>query len=99
MKTVKLYITKFPEYYLLLVLLIAGYTPPLTFNPIIMALIAIIILQLITKNNSTGLIIASVFLLLNVYMLFALASEFTEFQVINANAVQLLLVGIFLLGL
>lgn len=79
-----------PEYYLLILTIIAGYTYPFTFNPIFLGLAVVPIFQIVVRNKISGLIIASLFVLLNLYMLGALISELSEFLVFNSSAIQLL---------
>ncbi len=94
MKKAKQILIGFPEYYLLILTIIAGYKFPFTFNPIFLGLAVIPILQIIFKNKISGLILASLFILLNLYMLGALISEFREFSEFNLNAKQLLFGGL-----
>ena len=91
MKTVFL---KFPEYYLLILAILAGYSPPFYINPIFIGIMIILILQIIYKNRILGLVFGGFFLLINLYMLGALISEFNEFTEFNTNAKQLLFVGL-----
>ena len=86
----------FPEYYLLVLALLAAYTPPFSFNLFFVGFAIIPLLQIIVKNNRLGIVIGSLFLLVNLYMLGALISEFNEFATFNSNAKQLLFVGLFL---
>jgi len=88
---------KLPEYYLLILVILSGYTPPFSFHPIIIGFVAILILQIIFRNKISGLIIASLFLLINLYMLLALFSEKNEFPIFNGDAKQLLIGGLLLL--
>jgi len=103
MKTLKLILTRFPEYYLLILALLTVYTPPFSFsmNPFVIGFIAVIILQIILRNKISGLIIAIMFTLINVYMLFALISEFSEFSTFNTRGKELIFGGlsIFILNL
>jgi len=69
------------------------------FNPIAIALLVILVLQLIYKKGTTGLIIASLFIALNLYMVLALISELAEFSEPNQNATKLLIFGTLFLGL
>lgn len=96
---VKQILFKLPEYYLLVLIILSGYSPPFTFNTIALVLAAILILQIIFTNKISGLIIAGVFLLINLYMLGALISEFNEFPEFNKEAKQLLFVGLSLWSL
>ena len=99
MKKAKQILIKFPEYYLIVLVILGGYTPPFVFNPIFIGLAAILILQIVFKNKISGLLIASIFLLTNLYMLGALISEFNEFHEFNNSAKQLLFVGLSLWSL
>jgi len=87
-----------PEYYLVVLAFFYGYNLPLSINPIALVLIIILTLQIIFKNTISGLIIAGLSLLINIYMLFALASKFSEFPTFNADALQFILVGLLLIG-
>lgn len=99
MEKIKLLLLKLPEFYLLVLAILSCYTPPFSFNPIIMGLVAVMILQLVFENKIAGRIIAGMLLLINMYMLAALLSEFREFTTINSDAIQLLLGGLLLFGL
>lgn len=70
-------------------------------NPVIIALIAFLILQVLIQHRIIGLLIPSVLMLVCFYMLFAVISEFNEFPSFNAEAKALLFVGLglFLSGL
>jgi hypothetical protein len=94
MKKIKQILMKFPEYYLIVLIILAGYTPPFTFNPMFVGLACIPILQIIFKNKISGLIIAILFLLANLFMLGALISELREFTEFNNSAKQLLVGGL-----
>lgn len=85
---------KFPEYYLLVLVLLAGFTPPFSFNPLSLVIAGIVILQIIYKNKISGLFIAGLFLIINLFMLGALISEFTEFSSFDSSAKQLLVGGL-----
>ncbi len=98
MKNLKSLVTRLPEYYLIIFVLLSGYSPPLTVHPIAIGLIVILILQIVFKNSISGVVIASLFMLVNLYMLLALISEFSEFETLNSAALQLLF-GVFLFAL
>lgn len=70
-------------------------------NPLIIAFIAFLILQVLIQHRIIGLLIPSVLMLVCFYMLFAVISEFNEFPSFNAEAKALLFVGLglFLSGL
>ena len=82
-----------PEYLLILSALAAAYTPPFQFNPLFLAIAAVLILQIVFKNRFTGIAIGALFFTGNLFFLGALISEFSEFTVVNADALQLLLAG------
>jgi hypothetical protein len=98
MEKLKQGLIRFPEYYFVVLTVILGYEPPLSFNPIALGFIFILIFQIIFKNAISGLILGGLLILANIYMLFALASEFSEFPTVNAAAIQLLLVGLVIIG-
>jgi hypothetical protein len=93
MGTLKLNLARFAEYYLIVMIFLAGYTPP--FHIIIPAiiLIAILALQAIFKNRVSGIIISSIFLMVNLYMVLAMISELSHFNTFNASAQKLLFGG------
>jgi uncharacterized membrane protein len=84
---------KVPEYYLLILLLLAGYTSPFSFNPIFGIGAVILLLQIVFRNRIAGLVIGSLFFLGNLYFLGALLSEFAEFSSMTGSAASLLLMG------
>lgn len=94
MNKTKQIIVKLPEYYMLILAILAGYKPAFSFTPISLGLAAIMIFQIVYKNKIAGLVISSLFLLINVFMLFALISEFKEFPTFNNEAKQLLFGGL-----
>lgn len=96
MEKFKKVLFRLPEYYLIAAALLYWFTPPLNVNPIATGLVAVLVLQAIFKNRMTGLIIASLFLAINLFMLLALISEFNEFPSFTADAGALLGVGLLL---
>jgi hypothetical protein len=98
MKKSKQILLRSPEYYILLVVLFSGYTFPFNFNPIAIGLSAILIMHIIIKSRMAGLFIATLFLLVNIYMPFALLSEFRQFTLFNAGSLQLF-IGFVIIGL
>ena len=99
MKNLKTFLLVFPEYYLIILVFLSGYTPPLIVNPISIVVILLIALQIFLRNGITGVILATVFLMVNIYMLLALLSEFSEFPIINSEALKLLGFGLFLFAM
>ena len=94
----KLTKTRLPEFYLLSSVLI--YWASTTFlNPFAIGLFLIIASLIGFRNRVLGIAVGAVFLLLNCYMVLALLSEFYEFEKLNWQAMQLILVGGLYLGL
>lgn len=96
MKTLKQILIKMPELYLIVLILLSSFSDKLHLNPIAIGLIVILILQIVFKNKASGIVIASLFIIMNLYMLAAVTSEFNEFPVINAEAQKLRAVGFLL---
>lgn len=94
MKKINQTLMKFPEYYLIVLVILVGYTPPFSFHVISILLGVGLIAQIIFKNKISGLIIASLFFLMTLFMLGALISELNEFTEFNSNAKQLLFGGL-----
>jgi len=94
MNKVKRTLLKCPEYYLVLLALVTGYSYPFSFHPFFIGLATIPILQIVFKNRITGLLLGIVFSALNLYMLGALISEFSEFTEFSNRAKKLLFVGL-----
>lgn len=92
MRTFKQLLVKMPEYYLIALVLLTSFPEMIGFMGL--GMVTILILQIVYKNNISGTVIASLFMLLNLFMLVALLSEFREFTVFNAEAQQLLFVGL-----
>lgn len=90
---------KFPEFYFILLVILAGYTPPFSFNPIFIAIGFVFISQIIFKNRITGLLLAIGTGILSLLFLGALLSEFLEFTSFNSKAQQLLFVGLSIFSL
>lgn len=68
-------------------------------NPIPLFFICVLTILILLKNRALGIIISTIFLLFNLYMVLALASELGEVSTFNKNALILLLVGGVYLGL
>ena len=99
MEKTKQILLKLPEFYLIALAILSCYTPPFSFNPMVIGLVAIAILQIVFKNKISGLAIAGTVLMINLLMLFASISEFNEFPTLNSDAKQLLFGGLLLFGL
>jgi hypothetical protein len=85
---------KLPEYYFIIMAFLAGYTPPLELNPIFMWIALIILVQIIFRNRIMGLVLGSIFFIVNLLFLGALISEFREFAQYTDDAQRLIFVGI-----
>jgi len=97
MKNIKRILFTFSEYYLVVLVLLAGYTPPYSLNPIVIGIALILILQIIFKNKGVGLIMGGLVILISLFMILPLLSEFSEFHTFNASSAQLLFVGLALI--
>lgn len=82
-----------PESYIIFVVLFTGFTPPFSLHPLASIIAAVVSLQLIFKNVITGIMLANLFALINLYMILALLSEFSEFPTFNFAAAKLLFIG------
>ena len=91
-KTAKL-LEVLPESYLIVLVILAGFNPPFSIHPLVLILAAIVILQLIFRNAITGIMLASLFAMTNLYMILAMLSELSEFPTFNSAAAKLLTVG------
>ena len=88
-----------PEIYLVLATLYYWFLTSNFLNPFAIALLCTLTYQLIVKNAISGVIIASIFIVLNLYMVLALISELSEFPAPNNEWLQMLVVGSVFLGL
>jgi len=99
MKNFKHILTWMPEVYFILSTIYYWVLTGTTINPVAIAFLALLIIQITIRNKISGIIIATIFILLNIYMFFALLSEFYEFPIINTDRKRLLIVGSIFLGL
>jgi len=88
-----------PEIYLIFATIYYWILTPNLFNPIAVVLLAILTYQIIYKNSTIGLVISSLFLVLNLYLVLALISELHEFTEVNDGFIKLILIGSIFLGL
>lgn len=93
-KITKYLLFQLPEFYLITIILLVGYCSPFSFTPFVIVVAFIILLQIIFKNRISGIILASLLFLLNLYFLDVLLSEFKEFEAFNMNTERMLIVGI-----
>ncbi len=87
-------VKNFPEYLLMLSVLFYWVSSAVIVNPIAIALVLCLILQLLFQNKVVGISIGAIFICSSLFMLLALMSEFSEFPVFNAEAQKLLFVGL-----
>ena len=83
-----------PEYLLAVLAVFGGYTFPFSFNPFLMVIAFVLILQIIFKARLSGILLGCIIFFLNLYMLGALFSEFNEFPFANNASTHMLLVGL-----
>ena len=69
------------------------------FNPVAIILLVVLTYQLISKKPISGLLISSIFIFLNLFMVLALLSELSEFEVVNQNYKNLIIFGSLYLGI
>jgi len=68
-------------------------------NPIAITLVLLFGVHIFIAKKQTKLILPIIFLVVNLYMVLALFSEFSEFSTLSNEALTLLFVGILYLGL
>ena len=93
MERIKSFVLNYPEVYFLILVVLASYTPPFQFNPLIV-LAFLLVFQLYTSKITSGALLTLLFALINFYMLLALLSEYYEFEEKNMAAVKLISVGL-----
>lgn len=86
-----------PESYLIVLVLLSGYTPTFSISPISIAIAILIGLQILFKSKIAGLILAGLLISVSLYMIMALISEFNEFPTTNTTSIELLLGGLSLI--
>ncbi|RMB63495.1 hypothetical protein EAX61_03665 [Dokdonia sinensis] len=82
-----------PEIYLIIATLYYWTLTANVFNIFAIVLLSILMFQVMTKKALSGILIASIFVLINLYMVLALISELSEFEVLASGFYQLLIVG------
>jgi hypothetical protein len=98
MKKHKHFILQLPEYYLIILSILAAYSLPISLKPIAIVPMVILSLQIIFKNRTLGHIIASLFLIGNLFALYAFTSGLNEIPRFNTNAQELIFGGFILFG-
>jgi VIT1/CCC1 family predicted Fe2+/Mn2+ transporter len=97
MKIVKLK-SFFSEFFLIASVIYYWVLTSNLLNPFAIGLLAILIYQVISKKSTLGLIISSIVICLTLFMVLALISELSEFEVVNQNYKNLILFGSLYLG-
>ena len=96
MKNIKRYL---PETYLIAATLFYWISETILINWFAIGLLALLTTLIVTKNKVLGIVIASIWIVTNLYMVLALLSELSEFTEFNNKALQLLAGGTLFLGL
>ena len=96
MKIVKSHLS---EIYLLFAIIYYWSLTAQVINWFAIALLVILGILIVTKNKVLGMTIGIFLILINLYLLLALASELSEFEVFNTDAKKLLGFGLLFLGL
>ena len=91
---IKTVILQLPEYLLIVAVVFYWFSAGLVVNYIAIGLIIFLILQIIFKNRIVGIILPSILVMISLYMLLALMSEFNEFLTFSSDAKELLFVGL-----
>jgi hypothetical protein len=97
MKKLKNLLLKKPEFLLLTVVVIYWVSAGVLLNPIAIGLVAVLLFQILKHNRDLGLLMSILFILISFFTLLALLSELSEFPAFNADAREMLLVGLLLL--
>ena len=94
MEKLKVFLLKFPEYYLTIIVFLGGFKAPLSIDPWCLIVSFLLIAQIILQYRILGVVIAALFTFMTVYFLLAFLSRYHEH--INNTIVtrNLLLVGI-----
>ena len=82
-----------PELYLVLAILFYWVSTATLLNPIAFILLVLVVSQLIFNKKGIGIFLASLLIILNLYMFLALFSELSEFSAFTVSAQKLLFIG------
>ena len=96
MKSIK---SLLPELYLIIGTLYYWSLTANLFNWFAIGILALLVTLLLTKNKVLGIVLGGLFILVNLFLVLALLSEFSEFETFNSAAQQLIFVGSLFLGL
>ncbi|MNK17090.1 hypothetical protein D3C87_352730 [compost metagenome] len=79
--------------------IIGDYLVSETINKVIIVVVFLFLLQLVFQKRVVGLVLGAVFGLIALYMMFAVLSEFHEFETFSTEAFQLLAIGLGIFGI
>lgn len=91
---IKKILFKLPEYYFIIMLFLAGFTPPFYVHYLSLIFIAVLVLQIVFKNKTSGLLLGGIAFFGNLFFLAALFSEFNDFTEFNSEAQRFIIIGI-----
>lgn len=80
-------------------MIIGDYLVSETINKVIIVIVFLFLLQLVFQKRVVGLVLGAVFGLIALYMMFAVLSEFHEFEKFSTEAFQLLAIGLGIFGI
>lgn len=87
-----------PELYLIAAILYYWILTANLLNPIAIVLLLLFVFQLIAQKPLSGIIISSIFICLNLYLILALISELSEFPQADNAFYKMLIVGSIFIG-
>lgn len=87
-----------PELFLIVSIVYYWVLTANLFNPFAIGLLAILGYQIVTKKSTLGLVISVAVIVLTLFLVLAMLSELSEFQVANQNYKNLLIFGTLYLG-
>lgn len=82
-----------PEIYLLISIVYYWTLTATLWNPFAIGLLMLIVFQVLKQNKVTGILISSIFIFLNFFLILALISELSEFPEFNSDAKILAFLG------
>lgn len=80
-------------------MIIGDYLVSETINKVIIVIVFLFLLQLVFQKRVIGLALGAIFGLIALYMMFAVLSEFHEFETFSTEAFQLLAIGLGIFGI
>ncbi len=99
MKNIKSWLSWMPEIYVMISVIFYWIDINVLLNPIAIILFIALLFQLLIKHKATGIIISILFVMINLYLVFALLSEYHEFKTFDNAANNLLFFGTLYIGL